>query len=145
MAGHAGRVGVPFEVDDEGSPLRQCRDLLDAVGDGLYQLDAEGRIVAVDASLAELIGHAREDLFGRPAAEFLREGDVSTAESTVRAMLENDLETAYHAGFFEWPRDSSGEELADALGIAPATFTQHLRTAERKLLDALFEELPTGE
>jgi PAS domain S-box-containing protein len=95
MTGYAGRAGgFPFEVDDEGLALRQCRTLLDAAGDGLYQLDAGGRIVAVGDGLTELTGFAREDLLGRPAAEFLREVDVSTAESTIRAMLENDLETA---------------------------------------------------
>ena len=88
------------------------------------------------------------DLLARRQVE--REGD--TVRETTLALTEEltdrqqtALETAYHAGFFEWPRDSSGEEIADQLGIAPATFTQHLRTAERKLFDALFEELPTGE
>ncbi|MFC4246601.1 PAS domain S-box protein [Natribaculum luteum] len=51
------------------------------------------------------------------------------------------LETAYFAGFFEWPRNSSGEDVADSLDITSATFHQHVRAAERKLFDALFEEL----
>jgi len=29
------------------------------------------------------------------------------------------LEAAYHRGYFEWPRDASGEAVADSLGIAP--------------------------
>ncbi|QIO24277.1 PAS domain S-box protein [Haloarcula sp. JP-L23] len=45
------------------------------------------------------------------------------------------LEAAYHAGFFEWPRDASGQDVADSLGIAASTFHQHLRKAERKVLD----------
>ncbi|WP_247002431.1 bacterio-opsin activator domain-containing protein [Halosolutus gelatinilyticus] len=47
------------------------------------------------------------------------------------------LETAYYAGFFEWPRDSSGEEIAAALGISPATFHEHLRTAQQKLIETI--------
>jgi PAS domain S-box-containing protein len=47
------------------------------------------------------------------------------------------LEAAYYAGFFEWPRDVTGEEVADSLDVSPPTFHQHLRTAERKLLDSL--------
>ena len=47
------------------------------------------------------------------------------------------LEAAFYAGFFEWPRDSNGEDVAGSLGIAPATFHQHLRTGERKVLDSL--------
>lgn len=48
------------------------------------------------------------------------------------------LETAYFAGFFNWPRDSSGEEIAESLDITASTFHQHLRLAESKLLEALF-------
>ncbi|RKD95771.1 bacterio-opsin activator domain-containing protein [Halopiger aswanensis] len=50
------------------------------------------------------------------------------------------LETAYFAGYFDWPRESTGEEIADRLGIAPATFNQHLRTAERKFFDSVLGE-----
>jgi len=49
------------------------------------------------------------------------------------------LEAAYFAGFFEWPRDSSGQDLAEAMGVSPATFHQHLRAAERKLFGVLFD------
>jgi len=44
------------------------------------------------------------------------------------------LEAAYYAGFFEWPREASGEDVAASLDIAPPTFHQHLRKAEEKIL-----------
>jgi predicted DNA binding protein len=44
------------------------------------------------------------------------------------------LELAYHAGFFESPRESTGEELASSLGISSPTFYVHIRNALRKLL-----------
>lgn len=50
------------------------------------------------------------------------------------------LQAAYHAGFYEWPRDNTGEAIADRLGIAGPTFLQHLRAGERKLLESLFEQ-----
>ncbi|MFC3957709.1 bacterio-opsin activator domain-containing protein [Halovivax cerinus] len=50
------------------------------------------------------------------------------------------IEAGYHAGFFEWPRHSSGEDVAETLDISPATFHQHIRTAERKILDELLDE-----
>lgn len=49
------------------------------------------------------------------------------------------LELAYHAGYFESPRDSTGDELADALGITSPTFYQHVRKAIRKILALLLE------
>lgn len=51
------------------------------------------------------------------------------------------LETAYQAGFFESPRVRSGEELAETLGIAPSTFSYHLREAERRLSALVFERV----
>ena len=49
------------------------------------------------------------------------------------------LETALAAGFFDWPRGSTGEEVAESFGVSSATLHQHLRISERKLLQAFFE------
>ena len=49
------------------------------------------------------------------------------------------LEAAYFMGYFGWPRESSGPEVADTLGITSSTFHQHLRKAEVKLLDTVFQ------
>jgi HTH-type transcriptional regulator, bacterioopsin transcriptional activator and related proteins len=50
------------------------------------------------------------------------------------------LEASYFAGYFDWPRGHTGEEIAELLGLSPATLSQHLRIAERKLFDTLFAE-----
>ncbi|QCJ47863.1 bacterio-opsin activator domain-containing protein [Haloprofundus sp. MHR1] len=55
------------------------------------------------------------------------------------------LETAYLAGFFNWPRDSSGEEVAESLGVSAPTFHQHVRIGLSKLLGALFSDAPEDE
>jgi len=49
------------------------------------------------------------------------------------------LRGAYHAGYFEWPRESTAEELADSMGVSPPTLHNHLRKAQGKLLDELFD------
>jgi len=51
------------------------------------------------------------------------------------------LRTAYHAGFFDWPRRVSGEEVAGSLDIAAPTFHQHLRKAEKAVFDSLVPRL----
>lgn len=48
------------------------------------------------------------------------------------------VRTAYLAGYFEWPRTSTGEEVAEAMGITQPTFNRHLRTSERKLFSDTF-------
>ena len=48
------------------------------------------------------------------------------------------LQTAFHAGYFDVPRRTDARSVAAAIGVAQSTFSQHLRTAEQKLLEALF-------
>jgi len=55
------------------------------------------------------------------------------------------LESAFHAGFFEWPRETSGEQLADSLGVSSPTFHQHLRKAEEKLLRSVLGRDATAQ
>ncbi len=50
------------------------------------------------------------------------------------------LQVAYYGGYFDTPRASTGDELADRLGITRQTFNQHLRKAERAVFEQLFEE-----
>jgi len=50
------------------------------------------------------------------------------------------LETAYYSGFFESPREATGEDVADSLDISPQAFYQHIRTAQRKLFTALIDD-----
>ena len=50
--------------------------------------------------------------------------------------------TAYHSGFFETPRRSTGEDVAATLGISPSAFYQLNRTVQRKLFTTLFERTP---
>lgn len=49
------------------------------------------------------------------------------------------LEAAFTAGYYEWPRETSGKELAEQLGISQPTLSEHLTAAERKLLSLLLE------
>jgi len=61
----------------------------------------------------------------------------------LEALTERQLEvtqTAYYSGFFESPRESTGEEVAALLGISPPAFYQHIRTVQRKLFTSVFED-----
>lgn len=50
------------------------------------------------------------------------------------------LVTAYESGFFESPRQMTGSELADLLGISQPTLTHHLREAQRRVFETLLDE-----
>ncbi len=47
------------------------------------------------------------------------------------------LETAHSMGYFEHPKGANATDVADEMGIAVSTFTEHLSAAQRKLLDGL--------
>jgi predicted DNA binding protein len=49
------------------------------------------------------------------------------------------LRTVYFAGYYDWPRGSTAEEIAESLDIASATLHYHLRKAQDELLGAVFD------
>ncbi|WP_254272361.1 bacterio-opsin activator domain-containing protein [Haloarcula marina] len=53
------------------------------------------------------------------------------------------LEAAYHSGYFEWPRGTTAEELADSLAVSSPTLHKHLRKSQQKLLTAFFTDAST--
>ena len=119
--------------------------------DSLSITGQQGRLVAVVASsndirtVVDVLQSAYAEL--QLVAQREREREIQT-EAAFRAQLNGELtdrqreaaRTAYFAGYFEWPRDHSGEEVAAMMDISQTTFTQHLRAAEQKLFDALFGE-----
>lgn len=50
------------------------------------------------------------------------------------------LRMAQATGYFEQPREKTASELAEELNLSAATFGQHLRAAERKVFNQLFEK-----
>lgn len=50
------------------------------------------------------------------------------------------LVAAFEGGYFERPRATTGAELADQLDITSATFSQHLRAAQRKVFSTMFHD-----
>lgn len=50
------------------------------------------------------------------------------------------LETAFEAGYYDWPRTATGKEVAAELDITSATFSEHINNAERKLFTAMFRD-----
>jgi len=49
------------------------------------------------------------------------------------------VEVAYRAGYYDWPRRSTAEDVAASLDITAATVHGHLRKAERAVLAGLLE------
>lgn len=77
-------------------------------------------------------------------ADITVEGMKSARADTVQTISAEQLserqreifEFARREGYYTWPRETSASGLADEMGISKATFLEHLRKAEAKLLDA---------
>ena len=54
------------------------------------------------------------------------------------------LQTAYFSGYFESPRQSTGSDIGDALGVSQPTVNHHLRAAQRVLLGMLYDDESTA-
>jgi len=73
---------------------------------------------------------------------------LSTPELS-RALLEETLserqwtafQLAYYTGYYDRPRKSTGEDIADRMGITRQTFHRHLREAERRVGRFIMEDL----
>lgn len=48
---------------------------------------------------------------------------------------------AREAGYYNWPRDVSANDVAERTDISASTFLEHIRRGEQKILQSVFEEL----
>ncbi|WP_224332124.1 bacterio-opsin activator domain-containing protein [Haloprofundus halobius] len=130
---------VASVVADLGGVLRSAR------ADG-----EEGKLTVELPAVADVraVVTALQERFPNVAVRAQRERErtnsrgVEFRDSLDSALTERQrevLETAFLAGFFEWPRGSTAEEVAHALDVSPPTFHEHLRRSQQKLLTAYFD------
>jgi len=111
--------------------------------DGECELVVELPLSADVRTVVEALRTRFEDVVVRAQRERSRDevGSLSSRTGLDAGLTDKQrtaLETAYYAGFFDWPRESTGEQVAETLGVSAPTFHKHLRVAERKLFAALF-------
>ncbi|WP_254525611.1 bacterio-opsin activator domain-containing protein [Natrinema caseinilyticum] len=142
---------VEFRIRDDGTFF--ITSLTDA-GAIPTQLGSKNGVAHIAAeippaySASDVISHFREYY---PSMRILarREKTYSTSlfqrrefyDAIVRKLTSRQHEVlllAYTNGYYDWPRERTGEELAAELGVSYATFSEHLRKAERKILSTIF-------
>ncbi|AHG04785.1 histidine kinase [Halobacterium sp. DL1] len=91
MDERAGIGDVGFWADADGAEaLQHYRTLVNLVDDGIYQLDASGRFVAVNDVIVDLTGYDREELIGNSVALLLDEDDYRHIERGIVEQLATD-------------------------------------------------------
>jgi len=115
------------------------------------EFDADGGEVVTEFAPSDDLDEVVETVTGRfegtqLAAKRDHEAPAQTAaefknalQETLTDRQETVLRTSYHADYFENPRGSTGQEVAETLGVTGPTFHHHLRAAQRKLLAAFFD------
>ncbi|QFU82924.1 PAS domain S-box protein [Natronorubrum aibiense] len=92
-----------WAADDSQTEPQWCQTLVETMEGGVFRLDTDGQFVAVDDTLLELTGYAREDLLGNPVTMLLSGIEMTGFERDVRdqqraagdvATLEYPLRTA---------------------------------------------------
>ncbi|MDF9744182.1 bacterio-opsin activator domain-containing protein [Natrinema salsiterrestre] len=136
---HLSRPALALRLADHGVVLR-----------GIEATPSTARVVvdvprSVDArESADVVSAAFSDVELRSKRTVeratLRDLDAKLRDRLTDRQLEV-VQLAYYGGYFESPRENSGEDVADALDISPAAFYRHIRTAQRKLFDVVFDEI----
>jgi len=116
VSGSSGTAQLQIELPVEGD-ARSVLSVLEASYDGV-----------------NLVRQREREREPRPTAEF-----VATVAERLTDRQQTALETAYRSNYFEFPRPVSGEELAESMDISRQTYHQHLRAAQRKLVEEFFE------
>jgi PAS domain S-box-containing protein len=75
----------------------------------------------------------------RERSPWSRRDFVADLEASLTERQLTALRKAHASGYFEWSRSVTGEDLAESMNIDRSTYHQHLRAAERKLVEGFFE------
>ncbi len=129
------------ELAEYGAKLRDLSVSGDSNTAQLHlDLPVEGDVRSVLSELesaytgVNLVRQRERERDPRPTAEF-----IAAVADRLTDRQYTALETAYLSDYFEFPRPVSGEELAASMDISRQTYHQHLRAAQRKLLQEFFE------
>ena len=136
-----------FERERDGTCI--CEHIESTIGPvtETYALDGNLHVTLHAGDMSGLREHLWEfkRRFGDVRIEYLVSGradedDAEIIPVDVRRLTDRQREvlcTAYEMGYFDYPRGANAGEVAEALGIKPSTFTEHLNAAQSKILDEL--------
>ncbi len=115
---------------------------VDAV-DGCLQVS----FYAPDVETVKEIKEVLEDAAGEVSLEQLTASARGSSDEMVlvhggrlTGRQKEVVRTAYEMGYFDYPKQANASEVADSLGIATSTFTEHVSAAETKLLEPFCTE-----
>lgn len=136
---HGDGLGCPCEyLGEHGCPASDY-----VASDGELTLVFHARdyeqLRAVIGDLRDRFPNADIRRFVRSPSEGLAGDGVFVDRGVLTERQRTVLRRAYEMGYFDRPRGANATEVAEALDIAPSTFSEHLAAVHRKLLPAILE------
>lgn len=132
----------------------------ESVYDCLAEAGVRGKRIVVEDGVATLLVEGPGDVDTRTVHETLasrfddvdlaakREGesgysigkDTGTIEERLTDRQRTILRSAYYSGYYEWPRETDAESLAESFDVASTTLLQHLRKGHGEIMAAVFDD-----
>ncbi len=112
--------------------------VLDVSGVFSQHVDVRHVVESVEESFPET------DLYSKRKVSEPAQSTVSVQQTVDDRLTERQLtalRAAYLAGYFEWPRGSTAEELAASMDVSSPTLHNHLRKAQQKVFDTVFDDI----
>lgn len=121
---------VPFRVRASAEGLHiggvvENWDVLKSIGDALEDEQQQFDLISVKET----------NSLPRPFDESRTKHVI---QDTLTAQQFSLLETAYEAGYFHVPKETTSQELAEQLEMSQSTFSEQLRTAQAELYRHIF-------
>jgi len=141
----------------EYTERKRYEDIVEAMGDAVYALDAEGRLVHANDNVAEFLGADLDELLGDPLGEYLGEevetfqaaiqhlladGEQSTA--TVEATIERDDGTTLPIEVTLTLLPTENGEFQGTVGVARDVSDRRERDRQRERLETMVEAMGDG-
>ena len=92
-----GSVGVLRDISDRKAretELERYETIVEAVGDPVYALDADGRFTYVNEALCQMTGYEHDELVDRHIGRIMTDEDVSAGEAVIRDLLDGGADHA---------------------------------------------------
>ena len=133
-----GSSSLSVQLSESGGRLRTAVARPDGV-----RIVVESSADADARAIRDVVERANPDIeltSKRESNQSLHDDPSPSPLSSLTDRQRTVLRAAYLAGYYDWPRERTAEEVAESLDIASPTLHQHLRRAERNLLDVLFDQ-----
>ncbi|MHB9287738.1 PAS domain S-box protein [Halobacteriales archaeon Cl-PHB] len=122
----AGMTGDRLEVFEDATGRRQNEErrrllesLVNGANDGLYTLDANGRIDFANPAMAEQLGYTTDEIVGMHAGEVMAEGELEQGQQMIQTLIEDpDTESLVHDMTF---RTKAGKDIVVSLHVTLLT------------------------